>query len=515
MPRAERAEHHHLDGGRVGSGTGNAGDTGAARRVLDETDSVASVHTAADEEWRWITPMSRSCSPRASARRRSRRRSRSCATSATRAGRRTSPAGSGGSPRCSGPTRPAEQRRSSAPRSCSSGRRCSSLPRARAGHSPFGGGGGLTGQGFEPVMDFDLTPEQNDLRAAVRAFARRSSRPPPRRRTSGGEFPTEIVKRAAERAVRHPIRRGARRPGRPALVLPVPRGDRYDSSLAITLEAAVGLAASRYSGSGPTGSGSGGSSRWRGEGSRRVRAHRTRAARTPARSERRRIDGDEWVIDGSKAFITNSGTPLTSVILVAARDEDADDGDVSVIVVPVGTRGSRSGRATGSWAGARATPTVSFDGCGGPSPRRTRTRVRAVPRDARRRPRRDRRALGGARAPDAWRRAFGTRASARRSGDPIGAFEALQFKMADMQVGVETARLAYQRARVAPRPRAPVRHRGVDRQALRERGRGVERGEAVQIHGGYGFVEDFPVARFYRDAKVLEIEEGTSRSSAC
>src|SRR4029450_5588789 len=84
-----------------------------------------------------------------------------------------------------------------------------------------------------------------------------------------------------------------------------------------------------------------------------------RAIRTTAK-----LAGDDWVIDGSKAFITNSGTPLTSVVIVAALDEAADDGDVSTIVVPVGTAGLTVGPSYRK-VGWRASDTheVSFDAC--------------------------------------------------------------------------------------------------------------------------------------------------------
>jgi alkylation response protein AidB-like acyl-CoA dehydrogenase len=95
-------------------------------------------------------------------------------------------------------------------------------------------------------------------------------------------------------------------------------------------------------------------------------------------------------------------------------------------------------------------------------------------------------------------------------GQPIGAYQALQFKIADMRVGVETARLAYQRAAwLRDRGRPFATEASIAKLYASEVAVSSAR-EAVQVHGGYGFVEDFPVARFYRDAKVLEIGEGTS-----
>jgi alkylation response protein AidB-like acyl-CoA dehydrogenase len=95
-------------------------------------------------------------------------------------------------------------------------------------------------------------------------------------------------------------------------------------------------------------------------------------------------------------------------------------------------------------------------------------------------------------------------------GRPIGAFEAIAFKVADIHVGVETARLAYERAawlRDAGRPFAT--EASIAKLYASEVAVSAAR-EAVQVHGGYGYVEEYPVARFYRDAKVLEIGEGTS-----
>jgi alkylation response protein AidB-like acyl-CoA dehydrogenase len=95
-------------------------------------------------------------------------------------------------------------------------------------------------------------------------------------------------------------------------------------------------------------------------------------------------------------------------------------------------------------------------------------------------------------------------------GRPIGAFEAIRFKLADMKVGVETARLAVHRAawlRDTGRPYAT--EAAIAKLYASEVAVAAAR-EAVQVHGGYGYIEEFPVARFYRDAKVLEIGEGTS-----
>ena len=95
-------------------------------------------------------------------------------------------------------------------------------------------------------------------------------------------------------------------------------------------------------------------------------------------------------------------------------------------------------------------------------------------------------------------------------GRPIGGYQAIQFKVADMRVAVETARLAtYRAAWLRDRGRDVVAAAALAKLYASEVAVAAAR-DAVQIHGGYGYIEEFPVARFYRDAKILEIGEGTS-----
>jgi short-chain 2-methylacyl-CoA dehydrogenase len=366
-------------------------------------------------------------------------------------------------------------------------------------------------------VDFELTPEQQELRAAVRAFAEEVVAPAAAGADEREEFPTETVKRMAEIGlfgIPFPEDRGGQGGDLLSFCLCLEEIARYDSSLAITLEAAVGLAANALFRFGTDEQ----QQRWlvpmaRGEaigafaltepgGGTDARAVRTTA----------RLDGDEWVIDGSKAFITNSGTPLTSAIVVAALDEDAE-GDMTTIVVPAGTAGLTVGQPYRK-VGWRASDTreLSFDGCRVPADHLLGERGRGYAQFLE--------TLADGRVAIAALSVGLARGCLEESvryagereafGEPIGAFEAMQFKIADMKVGVETARLAYQRA-------AWLRDRGhpfateasIAKLYASEVAVSAAR-EAVQVHGGYGYVEDFPVARFYRDAKVLEIGEGTS-----
>ena len=95
-------------------------------------------------------------------------------------------------------------------------------------------------------------------------------------------------------------------------------------------------------------------------------------------------------------------------------------------------------------------------------------------------------------------------------GRPIGAFQGLQFKIADMKVAVETARLATYKAAWLKDAGRPYKAEAALAKLYASEIAVTCAREAVQVHGGYGFMEEFPVARFYRDSKVLEIGEGTS-----
>jgi len=367
-------------------------------------------------------------------------------------------------------------------------------------------------------VDFDLTQEQQDFQKAVRQFAEEIVAPSAEELDREERFPLEIVRKMGELGLfglPFPERYGGLDGDFLTFCLCLEEIGRYDSALAITLEAAVGLAANPLFRFGTDEQ----QQRWlvpmaRGEaigafaltepgGGSDARAIRTTA----------KLDGDGWVIDGSKAFITNSGTPLTSVIIVAAVDESADDGDVSTIVVPVGTPGLTVG-ASYRKVGWRASDTheVSFDACRVPADHLLGDRGRGYAQFLE--------TLADGRVAIAALSVGLARGCLEESvryagereafGRPIGAYQALQFKIADMRVGVETARLAYQRAAwLRDRGRPFATEASIAKLYASEVAVSSAR-EAVQVHGGYGFVEDFPVARFYRDAKVLEIGEGTS-----
>ncbi len=367
-------------------------------------------------------------------------------------------------------------------------------------------------------MDFDLTQEQEDLRAAVRAFAEDVVAPAAAEADEREEFPLETVKRMAEIGlfgIPFPEEVGGQGGDLLSFCLCLEEIARYDSSVAITLEAAVGLAANPIFRFGTKEQ----QERWlvpmaHGEAvgafalTEPGGGSDARAIRTTARLEK-----DGWVLDGSKAFITNSGTPITSVILVAARDEAAGDGAISTIVVPAGTPGLTVGPGYRK-VGWRASDTheVVFEGCRVPAEHLLGARGRGYAEflETLADGRIAIAALSVGLARGCMEESVRYMGEREAFGRPIGAFEALQFKAADMRMGVETARLAYQRAAwLRDRGRPFATEASIAKLHASEVAVSAAL-DAVQIHGGYGFVEESAVARFYRDAKVLEIGEGTS-----
>jgi short-chain 2-methylacyl-CoA dehydrogenase len=367
-------------------------------------------------------------------------------------------------------------------------------------------------------VDFDLTDEQRSFQALVREFAEEVVAPAAAGYDEREEFPLEVVKRMGELGlfgIPFPEEYGGQGGDLVTFCLCLEEIARWDSSVAITLEAAVGLAANPIYRFGTEEQ----KRRWldpmaRGEalgafaltepgGGSDARAIRTTA----------RLDGDDWVIDGTKAFITNSGTAITSAILVAAVDAGIGDDAVSTIVVPSGTPGLTVGGAYRK-IGWRASDTheLSFDRCRVPADHLLGERGRGYAQFLETLT--DGRVAIGALAVGLARGCLEESvlyAGQRHAfGKPIGAFEALQFKIADMKVGVETARLAVLNAAwLRDRGKPFATEASVAKLYASEVATTCAR-EAVQVHGAYGYVEEFPVARFYRDAKVLEIGEGTN-----
>ncbi len=233
-------------------------------------------------------------------------------------------------------------------------------------------------------------------------------------------------------------------------------------------------------------------------------------------------DGGQWVLDGAKAFITNSGTPITSVITITARTGRLPDGrpEISTILVPAGTEGltvEPPYRKLG-WH-ASDTHGLSLNGCRVPADHLLGERGRGVAQFLATldggRIAISALALGLARACLEIAREHAVTRHA--FGRPIGTNQGVSFALADLAVAVESSRLLTYRAAWLKDEYASGRRTAAQvRQAaamakLQASTTAVDAARvATQVLGGTGFMEESPVARFYRDAKVLEIGEGTS-----
>jgi short/branched chain acyl-CoA dehydrogenase len=368
-------------------------------------------------------------------------------------------------------------------------------------------------------VDFDLSVEQQEFQKVVRAFVDDAIRPHAERWDAGHELPMDAVAQMAELGLfglPFPEEYGGSGADFLTLCLAIEEIARVDSSLAITLEAAVGLGAMPVFRFGteeqkkewlpPLASGralaafgltepGGGSD--------------AGASRTSARLE----DG-AWVVNGSKSFITNSGTPITKFVTITAITSARGDArEISAIIVPAGTAGFTVGRSYDKMGWRHSdTHELAFSDCRVPEENLLGARGEGF--------RNFLKILDDGRiaiAALAVGLAQGCvdesiRYAHERSafGNPIGSFQALQFKIADMATKTELARHAYHRAAWLKEQGRPYKKEAAMAKLFASEIAVDVARDAVQIHGGYGYIEEFPVCRHFRDAKILEIGEGTS-----
>jgi short/branched chain acyl-CoA dehydrogenase len=369
-------------------------------------------------------------------------------------------------------------------------------------------------------MDFTLEPEQEEFRKTVHAFAEEVVAPKAEEMDRNQLLDETVLDQMAGMGLfglPFEERYGGMGADYLTLCLAIEELARVDSSVAITLEAAVGLGAmpiyrfgseeQRQRWLPPLASGEqiGAFGLTEAGGGSDAGALRTRA----------RLEGGEWVIDGAKAFITYAGLARAGLVTVAAVTGERAGGhaEISNLIVPVGTPGYRVGKSY-SKIGWHASDTreLIFEDCRVPEENLVGERGAGLANFLR--TLEEGRVAIAALATGLCQGCVDECVKYSRErqafGQPIASFQAVAFKVADMELRAHTARLAYQRAAAALAAGEPFGRLAAIAKLYASEAAVTSAREAVQVHGGYGFMNEFPVARFYRDAKVLEIGEGTS-----
>jgi len=364
-------------------------------------------------------------------------------------------------------------------------------------------------------LNFDLDQEHELVRSTVREFAQQRVAPVAEELDREGRFPYDLVVGMAELGLMGmtiPEEYGGAGADTLAYAIAVEELTRVDSSVAITMAAHHSL------GTLPIYSFGNDEQKWQwlpdlASGKKLAAFGLTEpeagsdAGATRTRAELR--DGD-WVVNGSKIFITNAGTDITACVTITAR---TGDDEVSNLIVPNCTPGYEISRPMKK-LGWRASDTreLSFEDC-------------AIPEANLLGPRGDGfhqflqildggrisvAAMGVGLAQGAYDLAYAYANERRQFGQPIARFQAVRFKLADMATEIEAGRTMVYRA-------AWLKDQGRDfglaaAQAKLYTGELSNRAvnSALQIHGGYGYMDEYPISRLYRDQKILEIGEGTN-----
>jgi short-chain 2-methylacyl-CoA dehydrogenase len=380
------------------------------------------------------------------------------------------------------------------------------------------------------MISYRLSDEHEELRQTVADFARDAVAPVISDYYERGEFPYDLVARMGKLGLfglPFPEEYGGMGGDYFALCLALHEIARVDSSVAITLEAAVGLGAmpiyrfgneqqrarwlpdlcrgERLAAFGLTEPGGGSDI----PGGMRTKARLVTsdsAGGTPGRSE--------WVIDGTKAFITNAGTAITSLVTVLAiTGGSSARREISAIIVPSGTPGLTVGREY-SKVGWRASDTreLAFDACKVPEENLLGQRGRGYAQFLQTldEGRVAIAALAAGLAQGCVDECLRYASERSAFGQRLGEHQAIRFKIADMEARAHGARLAWYDAAARMQAGEAFKKHAAIAKLIASNAAMDNARDATQIFGGYGFMNEFPVARFYRDAKVLEIGEGTS-----
>jgi short-chain 2-methylacyl-CoA dehydrogenase len=365
-----------------------------------------------------------------------------------------------------------------------------------------------------PAVDFDLSPDHELIRRTMREFAEGEVAPVAEELDRTKSFPYEIVRQLGAlnlMGIPFPEEYGGGGGDTLAYALAVEELTRVDSSVAITLCAHTSLGTQPLYLFGSEEQ----KREWlpklcSGErlGAFGLTEPEAGSDAGNVRTRANLADG-QWTINGAKQFITNAGTDISGLVCITARTSDEE---ISNIIVPNGAPGYEQGepyRKMG-WNASDTRP-LSFSDCHVPEENLLGPRGQGFKQflhilDI---GRIGVAAMGVGLAQGALDEALKYAKQRKAFGKPISKFQAIQAKLADMSTEIEAGRLLVYKA--AREKDAKRNFTLTAAQAKLKTGRLAVRcaEEAVQIHGGYGFIEEYPVCRFYRDAKILTIGEGT------
>ena len=369
-------------------------------------------------------------------------------------------------------------------------------------------------------MNFDLSDEQKAIQDLCRDFAQNEVAPQAERLDRHAEFPYDLVKKMAGLGLfglPFPEEYGGAGADTVSYALAVMEIARADASVGITLAANVSLGATPFYYFGTEAQKqkylvplAKGEKLW-GFGLTEPGA----GSDAGATSTKAELKDGKWVINGTKAFITNSGTDVTGGTTITAVTGTTAKGrsEISTIVVPQDTPGfTRSKKYNKMGWKASDTRELSFDDATVPEENLLGERGQGLKQFLR--------VLDGGRisvaalsiglAMGAFDEAFKYAQQRHQFGQAISKFQAIQFKLADMKMEIEHAKVMILKAAWE---KDNDRDFGMTASLAKLYSGEVSRrvvNEAVQIHGGYGFMDEYPVSRMYRDQKINEIGEGTN-----
>jgi alkylation response protein AidB-like acyl-CoA dehydrogenase len=366
-------------------------------------------------------------------------------------------------------------------------------------------------------LNFDLSEEQKEIKRSVREFAENEIRPHVMEWDEAQQFPLEVIQKLGKLSmlgVVVPAEYGGAGLGALEYVLILEELARVDGSVALIVSAHNTLCAGHIQLAG---------------NEQQKRKYLVPLARgekigcwsltepgsgsdASALRSTAVLDGDSWVLNGVKSFVTN-GHYADICVVQAATDKAAGKKGISAFIVEKGTPGFRAGKKENK-LGLRASDTAElvFEDCRIPKQNclgkpgqgfidclkildKGRIGIAAL-------------AVGIAQG--AFEAALGYAKQRKQFGQPLGAFQAIQWKLADMATEIDAARLLTFRAASLADRGLPIKLAASQAKLYAAEAACRTSDQAVQIHGGYGFIKDYPVEKFYRDVKLCAIGEGTS-----